>query len=246
MISALADAGAVLERARLPRGRRADCADFVLGDLRDERGPPAAHLQGRPGASCTPTSRTTRSCSRRCSTLYEATFEPRWFAEARAAGRHDDRALRRRARTAASSRPRPMTSSSSRGARTSRTTRSPPATRRAAYGLLRLAALTGEHDVRGAGVSACCGSCTSSRRATRTRSPTCSRRSTSTSRPSREVALVGDDRGPLERVVRGAFRPHLVLAGGEAATACRCSRAASPSTAAPPPTCASASPARRP
>ena len=30
----------------------------------------------------------------------------------------------------------------------------------------------------------------------------------------REVALVGDDREPLERVVREAFRPHLVLAGG--------------------------------
>jgi uncharacterized protein YyaL (SSP411 family) len=30
----------------------------------------------------------------------------------------------------------------------------------------------------------------------------------------REVALVGDDRGPLEQVVREAFRPHLVLAGG--------------------------------
>ena len=31
----------------------------------------------------------------------------------------------------------------------------------------------------------------------------------------REVALVGPDREPLERVVREAFRPHLVLAGGE-------------------------------
>ena len=32
--------------------------------------------------------------------------------------------------------------------------------------------------------------------------------------PVREVALVGDDLRPLERVVRGAFRPHLVVAGG--------------------------------
>jgi uncharacterized protein YyaL (SSP411 family) len=30
----------------------------------------------------------------------------------------------------------------------------------------------------------------------------------------REVALVGEDRGPLEAVVRGQFRPHIVLAGG--------------------------------
>ena len=28
--------------------------------------------------------------------------------------------------------------------------------------------------------------------------------------PVKEVALVGDDVRPLERVVRGAFRPHLV------------------------------------
>ena len=30
----------------------------------------------------------------------------------------------------------------------------------------------------------------------------------------REVALVGDDVAPLERVVRRRFRPHLVVAGG--------------------------------
>jgi uncharacterized protein YyaL (SSP411 family) len=30
----------------------------------------------------------------------------------------------------------------------------------------------------------------------------------------KEVALVGDDVHPFERVVRGAFRPHLVVAGG--------------------------------
>jgi uncharacterized protein len=31
----------------------------------------------------------------------------------------------------------------------------------------------------------------------------------------REVALVGPELGPLERVVREEFRPHLVLAGGD-------------------------------
>ena len=31
----------------------------------------------------------------------------------------------------------------------------------------------------------------------------------------REVALVGPDLEPLERVVRSTFRPHVVLAGGE-------------------------------
>ncbi len=59
------------------------------------------------------------------------------------------------------------------------------------------------------------GCCTRSRPSTRRPSPTCSRRSTSVSPPVREVALVGPDREPLERVVRSAFRPHLVLAGGE-------------------------------
>ncbi len=32
----------------------------------------------------------------------------------------------------------------------------------------------------------------------------------------REIALVGEGREPLERVVREAFRPHIVLAGGDA------------------------------
>jgi len=35
--------------------------------------------------------------------------------------------------------------------------------------------------------------------------------------PVREVALVGPDRGELERTVRARFRPHVVLAGGEPA-----------------------------
>jgi uncharacterized protein YyaL (SSP411 family) len=33
--------------------------------------------------------------------------------------------------------------------------------------------------------------------------------------PVKEIALVGEDIGPLERVVRGRFRPHVVLAGGD-------------------------------
>jgi uncharacterized protein len=32
----------------------------------------------------------------------------------------------------------------------------------------------------------------------------------------KEVAIVGPDAQPLERVVRGAFRPHIVVAGGRA------------------------------
>ena len=144
MISALADAGAVLERddyVDAARGR----ADFLLTEVRDADGRllrtyKAGEAQARP-----PTWRTTPSSSRRCSTLYEATFEPRWFARGARAGRHDGRALRRRRARRLLRRPRLTTSSCWRGARTSRTTRSPPAARAPRYGLLRLAALTGEH-----------------------------------------------------------------------------------------------------
>ena len=62
--------------------------------------------------------------------------------------------------------------------------------------------------------------------------------------PVREVAIVGPSAEALVRVVRGGYRPHLVLAGGPP-TACRCSRAASRSTDARPPTSASTSSARR-
>ena len=112
----------------------------------------------------------------------------------------------------------------------------------AAFGLLRLAALTGERRYEEAARRPAAAAAHDRAASTRPRSATCCRRSTSTLADVREVAIVGDDRGPLERVVREAFRPHVVLAGGEPA-ACRCSRAASRSTAGPPPTCASASPA---
>ena len=60
MISALAEAGAVLERARLPRAAAVGCADVrAPRTLRDADGRPAAHVEGRRGRSA-PTSRTTR------------------------------------------------------------------------------------------------------------------------------------------------------------------------------------------
>ena len=127
---------------------------------------------------------------------------------------------------AASSRPPPTTSSSSRGARTSRTRRSRPAARAPRFGLLRLAALTGEAALRGARARRTCACCTRSRRSTRRRSATCCRRSTSTSPPTREVALVGDPtaspRSP--RVVRERAAPAPRARGRRrAATApCRC------------------------
>jgi uncharacterized protein YyaL (SSP411 family) len=84
----------------------------------------------------------------------------------------------------------------------------------AAYGLLRLAALTGEHGY-----------------AARAESVLRLLHELAPKHPQafghllqaldfrlaqvKEVALVGDELHPLERVVRDSFRPHLVLAGGE-------------------------------
>ena len=65
MISALADAGAALERQDYTDAAVA-CAEFLWRDARDSRRPAAAQLQPRPGAARRATSRITRSCSRRC------------------------------------------------------------------------------------------------------------------------------------------------------------------------------------
>ena len=62
--------------------------------------------------------------------------------------------------------------------------------------------------------------------------------------PVKEVALVGDDVGSLERVVRGAFGR--IWCWREARpTACRCCRIARRWTVVRRPTCASTSPAGR-
>ena len=83
----------------------------------------------------------------------------------------------------------------------------------AAYGLLRLSALTGEHEYerRAVGVFALL-------------HPIAGRHPHAFAHllqaidfhfaSVKEVALAGEDTVALERVVRGAFRPHLVLAGG--------------------------------
>ena len=147
-------------------------------------------------------------------TLYETTFDPRWFAAAREladtivarfadpehggfyATADDHEALIAR-RKELEDTPIPAGASS------------------AAYGLLRLAALTGEHGYEDAALGVL--------RLLHAVAP---------QHPAafghvlqaldfhfadvREVAIVGPDAAPLERVVRGAFRPHLVVAGGPA------------------------------
>jgi uncharacterized protein len=83
----------------------------------------------------------------------------------------------------------------------------------AAFGLLRLAALTGEYRYEEAAVGQL--------RLLHTIAPQYAAGFGHLLQaldfhlaPVREVALVGEDLGPLESVVRSQFRPHIVVAGG--------------------------------
>ncbi|HET8821532.1 MAG TPA: thioredoxin domain-containing protein [Thermoleophilaceae bacterium] len=210
-ISALADAGAVLEREDYLDAARA-AAGFVLRELRNSHGRLLRTWKagtGRLNAYLEDHAFLLEALV----SLYEATFEPRWFAEARGladtmierfgddeqggffetSSDHEQLVARRKD---LEDHPIPAGNSS------------------AAYGLLRLSALTGEHGY-----------------AERAESVLRLLHELAPKHPQafghllqaldfrlarvREVALVGPELGPLERVVREQFRPHLVLAGGE-------------------------------
>jgi uncharacterized protein YyaL (SSP411 family) len=210
MISALADAGAVLDEPRY-RDAAVAAADFVLGELRDADGRLLrTYNQGR--AHLNAYLEDHAFLLEALLTLYEATFDPRWFAEARAladtlldrfadpehggffstAADHEPLIARRKE---LEDNPIPAGGSA------------------AAFGLLRLARLTGEARYEDAAVGLI--------RLLHT---------LVAQHPHafghllqaidflhadvREVALVGEDRAALERVVRETFRPHMVLAGG--------------------------------
>ncbi len=116
------------------------CAEFLLGELRDDARPLLRTYKD--GRAHIPAYLDDHAyLLQALTTLYEATLDPRWYAEARRAGRHDDRALRR-SRSGAASSPPPTTIAGSRGARISRTRRS----RRAKLGRrLRAAAAGSAH-----------------------------------------------------------------------------------------------------
>jgi uncharacterized protein YyaL (SSP411 family) len=209
MISALADAGAVLERPDYLDAASA-CADFLLRDLRDADGRLLRSWKDGQ-AKLNAYLEDHAFLLEALLTLYEATFDTRWFTEARAladtmierfgddekggffetSSDHERLVARRKD---LEDHPIPSGNAS------------------AAYGLLRLAALTGEHDYEARAVAVL--------RLLHELAP---------QHPQafghllqaldfhlsavQEGALVGDDLRPLERVVRGAFRPHLVLAG---------------------------------
>jgi uncharacterized protein YyaL (SSP411 family) len=209
-IAALAEAGAVLEQPRFLDAAR-DAADFVLRDLRDADGRLLrTYKDGQ--AKLNAYLEDHAFLLDALLTLYQATFEPRWFAEARALAdttierfadderggffeTSDDHEQLVARRKDLEDHPIPSGNSA------------------AALGLLRLAALTGEYayEERAAGVLALL-------------HPIAAQHPQAFSNlllaadfhlaPVREVALAGDDTSELERVVRAELRPHLVLAGG--------------------------------
>ena len=239
--AALAEAGAALGREDyLDAARR--CADFVLGELRDEQGACCAPTTTARPAS-TPTSRTTPSCWKRCSPSTRRASS-RAGSSGGGAGGHDDRPLRRpAARRLLLDLRRP------RGAdRAPQGDRRPPdplrqlgggarpaAARRAERrALLRRAGGGRAATVRHRGAA----------RARRLRPPAAGARLPAG--PDQEVALVGDELIGWPRSSAPATAPTWSSpAAPRAARRRSCWPAARRSTARPPPTSASASPARR-
>ncbi|MEA2232557.1 MAG: uncharacterized protein QOD83_2373 [Solirubrobacteraceae bacterium] len=211
MISALGEAGAVLERADYLDAAR-DGAGFIL----DEMHAPDGRLLRTYSAGEAKLNAYLEDHAfllEALITLYEATFESRWFQAARSladtmierfadaehggffqtSSDHEQLVARRKEIDDA---PIPSGQSS------------------AAFGLLRLAALTGDarYEEQAAGVLRLFGDLL-------LRSPLAFGHLLQALdfqlASVREVALVGTDTRELERVVRNDFRPHIVLAGGD-------------------------------
>jgi uncharacterized protein len=212
MISALAEAGAVLERRDYVEAAER-CAAFVLGSLRDDDGRLLRTWKdGR--ARLNAYLEDHGYLVEALLTLYESTFEPRWFGEARTLA---DAMIERFADEESGG----FFETSSDHERLLARRKDledhpiPSGNASAAYGLLRLAALTGEHDYEERAVSVL--------RLLHELAPKHPQAFGHLLQaldfhlsPVKEVALVGDELRPLERVVRAEFRPHLVLAGGAA------------------------------
>ncbi len=223
MIAAMADAGAVLERRDLLDAARGG-AEFVLRDLRenDSAGTPNRSGRVRSGRLL----RTYKGGEAKLNAyledhaflveallaLYEATFEERWFTEARTLA---DSMIERFADDENGGFFETSTDHERLVARRKDLEDHPipSGNASAALGLLRLAALTGEssYEERAVGVL-------------RLLHPLAARHPHAFSHllqaldfqlgDVREVALAGEDTAALERTVRGAFRPRVVLAGG--------------------------------
>jgi uncharacterized protein len=209
-IGALAQAGAALERPGYLDAARGGAA-FLLGEMRTRDG--RLHRTWKDGrARIAGYLEDHGYAVEALLTLYEATFEPQWFAAAR------DLADVTIARFADPGRGGFFTTADDHEALLARRkdledSPTPSGSASIAFGLLRLAALTGEarYEEHAAATLALV-------REIAPRHPQAFGHTLSAldfhAGPVREVALAGGGAEPLARVVRGALRPRLVLAGG--------------------------------
>jgi uncharacterized protein YyaL (SSP411 family) len=209
MVGALAEAGAVLEREDYLDAARG-AADFLLTTRRDGEGN-LLRTFNRGEAKLPGLLADHAFLLEALLTLYEATFEERWFVEARALG---DRLIERFAdRESGGFWSTPPDHGLLARRKDLEDTPIPAGGSSAAFGLLRLAALTGDHDLAAPAVAML-----------RVLHGVAPRHPTAFGHllqaidfylaPTREVALVGDEIAPLARTFRAKLRPHAVLAGG--------------------------------
>jgi uncharacterized protein len=212
MITVLAESGAVLDRSDYVDAAVA-CASFLLSELRDADG----HLlrtwkdgRGRLNAYLEDHAFLLEALI----TLYESTFEPRWYHEA---VRLADAVIERFSDEARGGFFTTAVDHEALAARRKdlEDTPIPSGNSAAAFGLLRLALLSGEgrYERYALGVLRLLFELA-------VRHPHAFGHLLQAAdfylAPVREVAIVGPDSRPLERVVRSEYRPHLVLAGGPA------------------------------
>jgi hypothetical protein len=210
MISALAEAGAVLERDDYLKASVA-CAEFVLRELRDEQG--RLLRTYKDGRAHIPAYLDDHAYLLQALTaLYEAAWDPRWYEEA---VRLADILIERFADPERGG----FFTTAEEASRFERRkdledSPIPSGNSAAAYGLLRLALLSGEARYEEHAL-----------RVLRLLVPLAGRHPLAFGHalqaidfhlaPVREVAIAGPGAEALARVVHGAYRPHLVLAGGE-------------------------------
>jgi uncharacterized protein len=210
MIAALAEAGAVLERDDYLEAARA-CADFIWNELRDAEGTLLrTYKDGR--AQLNAYLEDHAFLLEALLTLYEASFETVWFERARGLA---DTLL---ARFADDERGGFFSTSADHESLIARRKEIgdhpiPSGNSAAAFGLLRLSALSGERAYAGAAEDVF-----------RLFSGPAGNHPEAFGHllraidfhlaATKEVALVGDDLAELVATVRAAFRPHQVLAGG--------------------------------
>jgi len=211
MISALAEAGAVFERSDYVDAARTAAA-FVLDEMRDRRGR-LLRTYNAGEAKLNAYLEDHAFLLEALLTLYEATFEPRWFEEARALA---DTMIERFGDSERGGFFMTSTDHEQLVARRKELDDSPIPSGQAgaAFGLLRLAALTGEarYEEQALGVLALIADLL--RRAPLAFGHLLQALDFHLA-AVREVALVGEDTSALERVVRETFRPHVVLASGD-------------------------------